>query len=204
MQEIKESLIEVRKAYRLIFDFQSRILDLISYIKGKMNFDYSGGFVKYSNQSPRNGSGGLKQWSWDWLNFYFYEFHFKQKIINSDKINFSIFIICDTGYFETKKDNSISKLEIGKYKNPEDSNTKLIFVAGKNVWSYFSDSNWNNSDFTLKESDVRVDDKGVMIFKSYNLERFADEVSANEVLKDFIDFANFNSIPLEILERDFI
>ena len=35
MQEIKESLIEVRKAYRLIFDFQSRILDLISYIKEK-------------------------------------------------------------------------------------------------------------------------------------------------------------------------
>ena len=169
-----------------------------------MNFDYSGGFVKYSNQSPRNGSGGLKQWSWDWLNFIFYEFHFQHKIINSDKINFSIFIICDTGYFETKKNNSISKLDLGKYKNPKDSNTKLIFVAGKNIWSYFSEENWNNSDFTLKESDVKVDDKGVMIFKSYNLERFADEISANEILKDFVDFANNNLIPLEIIERDFI
>lgn len=204
MQEIKESLIEVRKAYRLIFDFQSRILDLISFIKGKMNFEYSGGFVKYSNQSPKNGSGGLKQWSWDWLNFYFYEFHFKKKIINSDEINFSIFLLCDTGYFESRKDNTISKLEINKYKSPQDSSTKLIFVVGKNTWSFFSESNWNNLDFTLKEFDVKENDNGIMIFKSYNLENFADESSANNVLKEFIDFSNSHSIPLEIVERDFI
>lgn len=204
MLEIADSLKEVRKAYRLIFDFQSRVLDLMSFIKGKLDFEYEGGYVKYSNQSPRNGSGGLKQWSWDWLNLYFYEFHFKSKIVNSDKINFSVFLLCDSGYFESKKENTLSKLNIDKYKDPNESVTKLIFVAAKNSWSHFSEENWNNTFFTLSEHGQKVDEKGIMIFKSYNLEKFADEISATSVLKDFVEYANSHDIPLEIIERNFV
>lgn len=204
MHELSESLKEVRKAYRLIFDFQSRILDLMSFIKGKLDFEYEGGYVKYSNQSPRNGSGGLKLWSWDWLNLYFYEFHFKSKIVNSDKINFSIFLLCDSGYFESKKDNSLSKLNVEKYKNSDESVTKLIFVAAKNTWRHFAEENWNNTFFTLSDSGQKKEENGIMIFKSYNLEMFGDEISATSVLKDFVLYANSHDIPFEIVVRDFI
>ena len=66
---LNQSLIEVRKAYRILFDYQSRILDLISYIAGKTQFNYNGGYSKFSNSGPRDGKGKLNFWAWDWLNF---------------------------------------------------------------------------------------------------------------------------------------
>ena len=46
---LEQSLVEVRKSYRILFDYQSRILDLISYISGKTEFNYAGGYSKFSS-----------------------------------------------------------------------------------------------------------------------------------------------------------
>lgn len=82
--ELDKSLVEVRKAYRILFDYQTRILDLVKYIGQKTQFSYSGGYSKFSNSGPNNGRGSLDLWAWDWLNFYFYEFNFGSLDIKND------------------------------------------------------------------------------------------------------------------------
>ncbi len=204
MQTLKESLNEVRKAYRLIFDFQSRILDLVNFIGGRFDFDYNGGFPKFSALSPRNGSGNLKLWAWDWLNFYFYEFHFQQKLVDNDIIKFSIFIVCDSGYFDAKKSNTVSKINTNSFIDSEHSVSKLILVAGKNTWGLLGENNWNNVSFTTEDFGQKEDEKGIMVFKSYNLELFENEIMANTALLDFQNYCAQYVIPLKVVERNFM
>lgn len=204
MQNLNESLNEVRKAYRLLFDFQSRILNLINFIGGRFDFDYSGGFPKFGAQSPRNGSGHLKLWAWDWLNFYFYEFHFQSKVVNNDSLRFSIFIVCDSGYFDAKKSNTVSKTDTSSFLDTDHSLSKLIFVAAKNTWGLFGEENWNNVAFTTEEYGYKTDENGTMIFKSYNLEEFENEIRANNSLLDFQNFCLKNDIMITIKERKFV
>ncbi|OCA75435.1 hypothetical protein [Chryseobacterium arthrosphaerae] len=204
MHNLNENLTEVRKAYRLIYDYQKRILDLINFIRSKYDFIYLGGFSKFSNVSPRNGSGNLTFWSWDWLNLYFYEFHFHKKIINKDEIRFSIFLISDSGYFDKKKDNSIQKTNPDLFLEPEASKSKLIFVIGKNTWELFNTDNWNNTDFTTGTYGHKEDEKGIMLFKSYDLDKFIDENTAKQTLIDFQSYCINYDINLPIIERKII
>lgn len=203
MSNLKNSLIEVRKAYRFLFDFQSRVLDLISFISTKIGLNYDGGFIKFSARTPGNGSGNFQLWAWDWLNFYFYEFHFKKQAIDEDTVNFSIFLICDSGYFDAKKTQNIAQTAINSFNSPESSVTKLIFVIGKNTWGLFGEDNWKNTEFTTEPEGIKRDDNGIMLFKAYNLENFGTEEDTFMVLKDFQIICEQNGIPFTVLTRDF-
>ena len=97
--DIQQVLLDVRKSYRFLYQYQKRILDLISFIGGKYNRQYSGGLAKFSSPAPRNGGGNLGCWAWDWLNMYFYEFYFGTEKQENDNITFSVFLVNDTGYF---------------------------------------------------------------------------------------------------------
>ena len=82
-KEVESAFTEVRKAYRLLADYQRKVLDLVDFIGSSFGRTYSGGYPKYGNPSPRNGRGSLDYWSWDWLNLYFYEFHFGTEKIDN-------------------------------------------------------------------------------------------------------------------------
>ncbi len=152
---ISQTLLEVRKAYRFLYSYQKRILDLISFIGGKFGFKYNGGYPKFSSPAPRNGKGYLNLWSWDWLNLYYYEFHFENFIIQEDQIYFSIFLLNDTGYFESRQDNNIAKTSVGKFKLVEDSKSELIFVIGKNMWDGWG-YDWDEPEFILQSYGEKV------------------------------------------------
>lgn len=203
---INSTLVDVRKAYRLLFDFQSRIMDLVSFIGGTYAFEYDGGHIKFSNIAPSNGKGSLKDSAWRFLPMYFYDFHFKQRKINNNNIYFSVFLIADTGYFENLKDNLPNKKDVDTFHSVEESKTKLLFVAGKNKWgnSSLNDQNWNNIEFTLQDSgiDIKDVDGGIMIFKSYELNNFLDEDKAMETMRNFQYFARQHSIDFIIKEKD--
>ena len=104
-QNIKDTLQEARKAYRFLYDYQKRILDLVSYIGGKYGFRYRGGYSKFSNSSPRDGKGNLGNWAWDWLNLYFYEFNFepKRQVKTPFILQFSYLMIQDILMLKMKK-----------------------------------------------------------------------------------------------------
>lgn len=199
---INEILLEVRKSYRLLFEYQKRILDLVDYIGKSYNLKYDGGYSKFSDTSPRNGSGSLDSWAWDWLSMYYYEFHFKNKVINNDKnkdtIYFSLFILNDDGYFQAKKEQNIARTSVSKFVDVEKSNSKLIFVVGKNYWDSWG-KNWDDLDFILKDQDVkRKSENEYMIFKSFSLECFENEDNAKKNILEFEKLCQEYNIKINI------
>lgn len=205
-QNNTDILVEVRKAYRLLFDYQTKLLSLVKFIGGRFGYTYSGGFPKFSGNAPREGKGNLDSWSWDWLNLYFHEFHFGEKVnAIGDKLTFSVFILIDDGYFQTfdKNGGTAKRLNVDKFEKVEFSKSKLILVVGYNCWlgeAYFVENNWCNQKFTLEEKGLHKDEKGKMFFKSYPLQNFFDEVDVKMKLNDFEKECNLLNIPFNQIE----
>jgi len=206
MNELKNSLVEVRKAYRLLYDYQKKVLDLVQFIGTEFGRSYNGGYSKYCNVTPRNGKGYLSNWAWDWLNMYYYEFSFHNK---ENKDFFSVVLISDTGYYEAKDEdeNFNDKLEINKYKDVENSSTKLSLVYGDKIWEcdgFLKNDCWEDPKFILGNQGVYAKENNLskMIFKSYNLEEFSNKESAIRILRDFSSFCIDNGINLK-LKRDY-
>lgn len=185
---IANTLIEVRKAYRFLYEYQKRILDLINFIGNHYKLNYRGGYPKHSNPAPNNGRGRLDNWAWDWLNMYYYEFNFKHREIDGNNFYFAIFLVNDTGFYKANpsKDRAhIKKIDISTYAKIEDSETKLIFVAGKNKWGAWGYL-WDEDSFLLEsQGEIVESENEYTFFKSYNLERFVNEESTMECINDF-------------------
>lgn len=197
---IKDTLVEVRKAYRLLYYYQRSVLDLVEYLSKRMGFiKYRGGFPIFSNPSPNRKSGKLKNWAWDWLNFYFYEFNFEE----NNGIRLSIFILSDTGYFDKNKDkvyySDSQKKKVNEYESEENSKTKLIFAVGK--WA--GDKFWKaEPKFLSEEEGENIDEENrKMVYKHYYLEDFENEYSADEKLKDFQDYCRDKGITIKIKDK---
>jgi hypothetical protein len=198
---IQQTLLDVRKSYRFLYQYQKRILDLISFIGGKYNRQYSGGWPKFSNPAPRNGGGSLDCWAWDWLNMYFYEFNFRWEKQENDIIYFSVFLVNDTGYFHANNENnSIKGTNISKFTDVEKSESKLIFVVGKNLWDGWG-YNWDEPGFILEKEGEKIKDNGIMIFKHYDLENFETEDKANDCLKDFESYCWGKGVEFKVIEK---
>lgn len=100
--QFENILCDVRKAYRLLFLYQKRILDLIQFIASSLDFKFGGGWNWWTLSSLPHGSKvKLANSSWDWLSMYFYEFNFCEKNIDNNIIKFSVILESDTGYFDT-------------------------------------------------------------------------------------------------------
>lgn len=202
-KETKDTLIEVRKAYRFLYKYQRKVLDLISYIGGSYGLNYSGGFTKFSNSSPRNGKGNLTNWAWDWLSMYYYEFNFEKFQKDNDTYIFSIFLINDSGYFMSNNKEKIYKTKVSAFESEEESETKLIFVIGKNIWEGWG-INWDNPEFILQIQGKKIKEENqMMLFKNYNLEEFENEEKALTRLKDFESYCTENGLNFKIKERKF-
>jgi len=74
--EIDQALLDVRKAYRLLHDYQRAALDAVKYIGSQLGFTYNGGSPRFSSCAPRPGKGQLNLWAWDWLNIVCHDFDF--------------------------------------------------------------------------------------------------------------------------------
>ncbi|VWX28989.1 conserved hypothetical protein [Moraxellaceae bacterium 17A] len=205
-EDMDRTLLSARKAYRFLFEYQTRIKDLAHFISTKYDFkEYFGGYPKFSNASPGETKGSLKNWAWDWLNMYCYEFHFNKKLNENEELKFAIFHFADTGYFDsvdipTKKD--ARKLKTNTFSNVKNSRSLLIFVAGKNYWvkdCHEWNNTWSFKDFIDKSFGIQTNEKGgVLVFKQYDLAKFYDESSTLFCMKDFENLCEQNSIPIKI------
>ena len=192
ISQLDNALCDVRKAFRLLYSYQLRVLDLVKFISNNLEYDYKGGNSIFSNPCPRNGKGNLNLWAWDWLNMYYYEFFFGYKTIAGHNITFSIFIQSDTGYFDTE-DNS--RISVEKFTLVENSKTRLILVAGKD--------GWNVDKFHLKLKELTstntnfyesLTEGGIIIGKAYNLSEFLNEESTRSKIEDFVFFCKEKNI----------
>lgn len=190
-KQIDSVFLQVRQAYRLLYTYQKCVLDIMQFIGDQTSRRYAGGWSKFSASSPKDGKGTLDEtWAWDWLNMYCYEFWFGEEIIAENKINFSIWLVSDTGFYDT---GSQDELDIEKFNSAEKSSTKLVFVAGKNTWHGLFET-FSSILKTDTEKYINTDEKGILLAKSFNLTSFTDYDLSRACLKQFINFCITNGI----------
>lgn len=125
--DLERALLDVRRAYRLLHDYQRSALDAAKYIGAQLGFTYCGGYSRFSNTAPISGKGNLDNWAWDWLNFVFYEFYFNRETKGGSELEFSIWLFSDTGYFVSDNPRP-DKTTVSSFAEAEDSSTKVAFL----------------------------------------------------------------------------
>ena len=206
-EEFNQALCDVRKAHRLIYAYQSKMLDLTYFIKSKLDFSGFGGNKLFSNtiEKKRDAYDRLKiwkdMWAWDFLYSYVFEYYLGNIISEDFQIAMSIIQVSDTGYFDNNNEVN-SRIELGTFAEEEKSISKLIFVVEKkhkdNEFAWEDDRVWiskkvydNNDRMSVNHTRDCLNDKGnIQIIYSIPLDRFVDENSTIETLKEFIEYCN--------------
>lgn len=195
---IEQALLDVRKAYRLLHDYQQMVLDALNYITKQLGLNYGGGYPKFSDASPREGKGGFDYWSWDWLNMMEYDFHASRDLGDGAWLRFSMLLVSDTGYFSSRQE-TLEKTEVASFLPPEQSQTKLGFVISAKGWK---------PEFMVDRQAMKmfVETGGELpaefaspeiVTRCYDLARIVNEDSTNELIDELIGAANASGIPLQ-------
>ena len=186
----------------------SKMLDLTYFIKSKLDFPEYGGNKLFSNsiEKKRDTYDRLRiwkdMWAWDFLYSYVFEYYFGEISVKNHEIGMSIFQISDTGYFD--KDTNDSQTELATFASEEESISKLIFVAEKKNKKndYAWEGDWVNKEIVNNKERMSANHKkdclnhkgNIQIIYSFPLDRFLDEDSTIETLKEFIEYCNSNGI----------
>jgi hypothetical protein len=198
--EFEKSLVDVRRAYRLLYLYQRRVMDIVQFVGTSFDFKFEGGWPWYSDPTPHDYKVKLDNWSWDWLNMYFYEFGYKpKKLENGDKLYFSMFIQSDTGYYDNKASEE-NRPET--FASVQDSATQIILLAGLNCeWmeNAFKDD-FEKRPYKLFESgaaDYCKTDKEsgkVLLGRAVPLSRFINQAETEQVLEEWRAYCEGNGI----------
>ena len=207
--EFNQALCDVRKAHRLIYAYQSKMLDLTYFIKSKLGFPEYGGNKLFSNpiEKKRDAYDRLKiwkdMWAWDFLYSYVFEYYFDNIITENHEIAMSVFQVSDTGCFDNDNQQD-TRIELATFASEEVSMSKLIFVVEKKDKKneYAWDDDWiekevdnNYKRMSASHTKDYLNHKGnIQIFYSFPLDRFLDEDSTIEALNEFIEYCDNKGI----------
>ena len=199
--EVQQGLSNVRRSYRILYDYQRRVLDLARFIGERLSLTYAGGWPKFSDVSPRPGNkkDGFDRWAWDWLNFYFYDFHFTTSNSTSPVYACSVYIVCDTGYWDSQSP-AISELDLETYESVENSRTKLLLMAAiVEAWEpdqFLEDRAWLRGVLNSVTPVVEKTKAGVILTQSFNLHDFMNAEMADQQLNIFLTHCKAHGINL--------
>lgn len=212
---LEKVLIDVRTAYRLLHDYQRRLLDIVISIRDGYNRNYFQSQPKFSDRTPSKNDKHLDRWSWDWLNLYYTEFKFDSYSDGQNEHHFGIFLISDDGYYRNelieKKEsrweeqkNKIfygsDRVETQKFAHPAESDSKLILVAGVNIYKpegVYGNS-FNLPQFILSSEQSYKNEEGVMISKTLSLNNLVDKDALDKILNEFDNSCQQNNIIVKI------
>ncbi|WP_276482694.1 hypothetical protein [Paraflavitalea pollutisoli] len=130
--DLQAALIDVRKAYRLLYMYQRRLVDTVDYISQSIGVQIENTYCCFSGSFFDGRKHYRDYWAWDWLPMYFHEFYCgAHKRLNGLVINVGIAIQSDTGFYDAQLSN---KQNIEAYAPVEDSETRLLFYLARNGW----------------------------------------------------------------------
>lgn len=211
---IENILSNVRKAHRLVFEYQKRMLDLMQLVRNQYNFPKSpAGKKHFSNPlhntekfSKDNKDANIniyeKMWAWDFIYSYEMEYYFGEKTNNNGyKCSMSIFQITDNGFylkdgFEREQRKNITKdlkLKTEKFWDAEESSSYLIFVAvvyNENTErKFFPDVRKYIIELYGKDKDLKVkkSKECTLVAKRYHISHFYNKESSKKWLDDFAE-----------------
>jgi hypothetical protein len=193
--ELEKALVDVRKAYRLLYTYQRRVMDLMQFIGGSFDFKFGGGWPWFSGHPLKEQKVSLDKWSWDWLNMYFYEFSFTEKEVNGTRLTFSVLAEADTGYYDAQCDTAT---DINGFGSVEDAQTQLIFFAGLGcAWTDFRED-VDDKPFPLFTANapefIRTNDNGIFVAKIFPLARFLNQEETLKCLTEWQEFCETSGV----------
>lgn len=199
-KELDNVFTDVRNAFRLLHRYQKRVLNIINYIREQTPYTDMWGGKWFSDtigtrrDSPDKDYANLRiwkdMWAWDFLYGYMFDFYFGSTKINKKEIEMSVMQVSDDGYFLS--DNSSSSLtDLSTFEDAEDSHSYIVLNVGYNNW--MSDKNHNDDywtfmcDFLSCNDDYKVikDKTSFFITKRYLMQKFASQIEADNVIRDF-------------------
>lgn len=203
---ISHGLVEVRKAYRILHDYQRSALDAVSYIGARLGLAYQGGYALFSDCSPRDASAKCDPkdiWAWDWLNLVFYDFHYSTDA--EDGINVSMWLFSDTGYFMSD-DHSGLQTEPHSFALPDLSSTKVAFLLYKKWKDEFNSFSRDKAAIRhfleTDELPKALADAGI-VAKCYDFACLSDERTADELIDNLVKFGNKHDFELKLAPKAF-
>ena len=200
-----QAMCDVRKAHRLIYAYQSKMLGLTDFIKSKFDFPIYRGYPLFGEPflKKRNYYGFTICDAWGFLYSYVFEYHFgEKKYPKICAIKLSVIQVSDTGYFDAEISD---EEDLTTFASEKTSLSKFIFVIEKkNIRKNYS---WVNEDWIIKKiyHDPAImsknhthtclnDKENVQIIYSLPLDRFINEKTTIEALEEFVKFCNENGI----------
>lgn len=206
IEEFEKALIDVRKAHRLIFKYQEKMLDLINYIKSRLDFPEFIGKKHFSNSigAKRSGSGMQRiwhnMWAWDFIYPYVYEYYLGDLRLEKYDCNLSIIQYSDTGYFD-QKDEEISPVDVEEFIVEEQAVSKILFIL-EAVLKNHKTWKWDKDDFIMNKlyassshkADVLENNNSKLVLYSFPLSYFIDENSTYNALNEFCTYCKENGI----------
>ena len=201
--ELDKILIDVRSSYRLLSEYQSRVLNVVRYIKGQSNYSNIWGRKWFSSSintkrySPDKEYANLNvstdMWSWDFFYGYMFEYYMGT-LSDENRIEFSVMQVADDGYF---KNSGADQVKTNTFAEAKDSNTLLLMMAGRNTernmwmrpqgkedYEQFINSFLASSEDVVKCSDENGD---FFLIKKYDIGQFANQEGADNAISDFAE-----------------
>lgn len=206
----KELYLNVRKAFRLVYEVQDSIFGMVEYIGSKIKHDKYAGAQLFADQivnyKPKideyaDQRFGGKTWTWAFFPTFMYIYYFQGKNKGVQKSSFSIVQVIDDGCFKALGNTSIPSTK--DFKKPEDSESYLLFAFSiwkdnDYIWFYRNEKReeLDEREGILKISEsiknnrnepyvVSNDNTSSFIVKRVNLESIGSKEEADQVLQDF-------------------
>ncbi len=204
LKEFNDALCDVRKAHRLIYSYQQRMLDLAYFIKTKLDFpDFQAkkGFSEDISKNRRSKYLRIwnDMWAWDFIYSYMFEYYLGEiELDNGDSCALSIIQYSDTGYFDADGE---SRTDINSFAEEEESASKLLFILEvkprKKKWIWDIDEISLDKEYGSSKhvKDLLISDKGNMqVLYSFTLNRFLNEKTSLNALHEFVDYCKNNDV----------
>jgi hypothetical protein len=204
IEEVERALLDVRRAYRLLHDYQRAALDAAKYVGSQLGFAYRDGYARFSAPAPKNGKNALGCWAWDWLNFVHFDLNFFRNIEGEKELGLSIMLFGDTGIYlgnarqDEEPDNST-------FPAAEHSKTKVGFLLFRD-W----EDEWDGLFFGRDGMRRFLEQDGSMpeaisstcvVGKCFDFSQLANEDSTERLITDLIQFAKTKGFTLERIKE---
>ena len=199
--DIDAALLDVRKAFRLLHNYQRLALDAAKYIGTQLGFRYGGGWSRFSWHGPKNGKGKLENWAWDWLNMMWYEFYFEPEAAGKEPFYFSLWLVSDTGYFASE-DPAAERTALDLFASPEVSSTKVVCLLYDDkadydsIYAFGAESKEMMRRFLDLGETPEVFERGKVFAKAYDFARLMDEQTTDALIDDLIRSAGTKGFSL--------
>ena len=210
-EEFNKALVEVRKSFRLLYEFQYQVLKLINHIGTSFKMRPYKWYPKLSTliTGQEKLDSTLTRWTLDWFHIYYSEF-----VYNKDNLYLRILLALDTGWFEYNFDNW--KTDVEEYiKNSEpdltdedyfvkpaaDSHTLLILILERknsNDADFKNDKLLHKDFFNKNKTSGKI---GTAFYAVYPLEEFYSLEATDNLLKQFAKEAKKQGYDLKIKEE---